>query len=87
MRLKLEVTAQFAGGIAAAFAVYLLFGAIGGATIPLDGTAYARNVGTEAMISFLLMLVIMAVATDRRVPSNTAQVAIGGDLSESRLNV
>jgi MIP family channel proteins len=68
---------QFAGAIVAALLCLLLFGHTSGAHVPADPTAIARNLGTEAVIGFLLMLVIAAVATDRRVSDAVPGIAIG----------
>lgn len=68
--------AQFAGAILAAAAGALLFGPGFGAHVPAT-SAVVRNVGTEVLISFFLMLVIIAVATDRRVGGTAPGIAIG----------
>jgi MIP family channel proteins len=68
---------QFAGGILAAAAAWLLFGAGAGAHVPSELAATGRNLGTEVLLGFLLMLVIMPVVTDRRVPSTAPPLAIG----------
>jgi MIP family channel proteins len=67
--------AQFAGAIAAAGACALLFGAGHGVHIPAGSTV--RAVGLEAVLTFLLMLVIVSVATDRRVNGAVPGLAIG----------
>jgi MIP family channel proteins len=69
--------AQFLGAILAAAVAMALFGHSGGAHVPVNPGAFGRNLGTEAMVTFLLMLVIIAVATDSRVPSSVPAVAIG----------
>ncbi len=68
---------QLLGGVTAATFSLVLFGKAGGAHIPADSTALLRNVGTESILTFFLMLVIIAVATDKRVSSTTPAVAIG----------
>ncbi|HWA81862.1 MAG TPA: aquaporin [Fimbriimonadaceae bacterium] len=68
---------QFLGATAAAGVAYALFGQGAGAHIPADPSALARNVGMEATLGFFLMLVIIAVATDRRVSSTVPGMAIG----------
>ena len=68
---------QLVGGIAAAAAAALLFGAGHGAHIPAVGPLF-RPLTVEAMLTFILMLVIIAVATDRRV--NGAVPERHGDL-------
>lgn len=68
--------AQFCGGIAAAGAVALLFGGGHGAHVPAAGPL-TRAVGMEVLLTFFLMLVIIAVATDRRVSGTIPAIAIG----------
>ena len=69
-------TAQFGGGIAAAALAALLFGGGHGAHVPAAGPA-GRAIGVEATLTFLLMLVIIAVATDRRTDGAIPGLAIG----------
>ena len=68
--------AQISGATSAAGLVTLLFGAGYGVHIPAPGPA-ARAVALEAALTFLLMLVIIAVATDRRVNGAVPGLAIG----------
>ncbi|GAB4460270.1 MAG: aquaporin [Armatimonadaceae bacterium] len=69
---------QAAGAILAALLTSLLFGGTGyGTHIPNTAFPLWRAVLAEATISFFLMLVIMAVATDRRAAPGFAGVAIG----------
>jgi len=67
---------QVLGGIAAAGLAAMLFGAGHGTHIPASGPL-ARAVGIETMLTFLLMLVIIAVATDRRANGAVPGLAIG----------
>jgi MIP family channel proteins len=68
---------QFLGGIAGAGTAFLLFGGTGfGTHIPPPGTML-RAVGMEVVLTFLLMLVIIAVATDKRVAAPIPAIAIG----------
>jgi MIP family channel proteins len=67
---------QFGGGIAAAALAALLFGPGRGAHIPAPGPVW-RDIGLEAALTFLLMLVIIAVATDRRANGAVPGLAIG----------
>lgn len=69
--------AQFAGATAAGFACAQLYAPIAGSHIPASIDSPIRNVATEFIITFILMLVIIAVATDRRVKGSTAALAIG----------
>lgn len=67
---------QFAGAVVAAAVAALLFGPGFGAHVPVSENIL-RNVGTELLLSMLLMFVIIAVATDRRVSSTVPGIAIG----------
>ena len=69
--------AQFLGSLAAAGMAMLLYSGGHGVHVPSDPSAVFRNLGTEIMISFFLMLVIIAVATDRRVSAAVPGLAIG----------
>lgn len=69
------IACQFAGALIAASLVALMFGTGHGVHIPA-GTLL-QNVGTELVLTFFLMLVIIAVATDRRVSSTAPAIAIG----------
>lgn len=71
------VSVQCCGGLVAALVSRLLFGVSSGAHKPLDPSLLVRNFGTEALLGFMLMLVIIAVATDRRVSSTLPPLAIG----------
>lgn len=68
--------AQLAGAILAAGAVALLFGAGHGTHIPAPGPL-SRAVGMETVLTFFLMLVIIAVATDTRANGAVPGLAIG----------
>jgi MIP family channel proteins len=68
--------AQLLGGIAAAALAALLFGRGHGVHIPAAGPL-SRAVGVEAVLTFFLMLVIIAVATDRRANGAVPGLAIG----------
>ena len=67
--------AQFGGAIAAAGLTAAFFGA--GHGIHLPTVAAGRAVGLEAALTFFLMLVIIAVATDRRANGAVPGLAIG----------
>ena len=67
---------QLAGAITAAGLAALLFGAGHGTHVPVPGPA-ARAVGVEAVLTFFLMLVIIAVATDKRANGAVPGLAIG----------
>ncbi len=69
--------AQLAGAIAAALCLRLLFGDVAhlGATLP-SGSVW-QSFALEALLTFFLMFVIMAVATDTRAVGQAAALAIG----------
>ena len=68
--------AQFLGGIAAAAQAALFFGRGHGVHIPASGPL-SRAVGLEAILTFFLMLVIIAGATDKRANGAVPGLAIG----------
>ena len=68
--------AQFTGGVVAALLSSLVFGRGTGAHVPAAGMV-GQAFAVEVVISFALMLVIMAVATDNRVSSPAPALAIG----------
>jgi MIP family channel proteins len=69
--------AQFAGTLAAAGVLRALLGDVAriGATVP-SGAAW-QSFALEALLTFFLMFVIMAVATDTRAVGQAAALAIG----------
>lgn len=71
------VVAQIVGGVLAAGTVALLFGPGHGVHIPSQPEMILRNVGVEIVLSFVLMLVIIAVATDKRISGTVPAIAIG----------
>ena len=68
--------AEFSGGIAAAGLAALLFGGGYGTHVPAAGPVI-RAVGMETVLTFFLMLVIIAVATDKRANGAVPGLAIG----------
>jgi MIP family channel proteins len=81
------VIAQFAGAITAAAVTWGLYGnqaramASLGAPVPAAGVSAGRVLAAEAIVTFVLVLVVVAVATDTRVPRGIAAVAIGAALA------
>lgn len=72
------VAAQIIGAVMAAALAALLFGVVGaGSHAPATGVSPLRAFGVEAALSFLLMPVIIAVATDTRVSAPVPPLAIG----------
>ena len=52
-----------------------------GATVPAAGVSAGRVLAAEAVVTFVLVLVVVAVATDTRVPRGIAAMAIGAALA------
>jgi MIP family channel proteins len=83
--------AQFGGAIGAALAAWALFGdrakmiAKLGATYPAAGVGVWRTFAAEGIVTFILVLVIVSVATDSRVPPGIAAMVIGSALAASIL--
>lgn len=75
--VPLYLGAQCAGAVAASVTMGAIVGPVGsyGATLPVVGVGAAFAV--EWLLSFVLMLVIMAVATDEQVSPGFAGVAVG----------
>ncbi|HEY7358149.1 MAG TPA: aquaporin, partial [Ktedonobacterales bacterium] len=75
--------AQFAGAIAAAAALRLLLGESAhlGANIPAGSGGAWQAFGLESILTFFLMFVIMAVATDTRAVGQAAALAIGATVA------
>lgn len=71
--------AQLAGALLAAGCLRLLFGDVAhlGATIPAGSGGAWQSFGLEALLTFFLMFVIMAMATDTRAVGQAAALAIG----------
>lgn len=71
--------AQFLGAILAAGCLRLLLGDTAhlGATVPAGAGGAWQSLGLEIVLTFLLMFVIMAMATDTRAVGQAAALAIG----------
>ena len=71
------VVAQCAGAVAASFALRAVLGPVGGlgATVPAMGAW--RSFVVEWLLSFVLMFVIVSVATDERVVPGFAAIPVG----------
>ena len=71
--------AQLAGAILAAACLRLLLGDVAnlGATVPAGSGGAWQSFGLEALLTFFLMFVIMAMATDTRAVGQAAALAIG----------
>ncbi|BBH70168.1 glycerol uptake facilitator protein [Actinoplanes sp. OR16] len=81
--VALYAAAQLAGGVAAGLAVWGFAGPPGrsaaalGATTPAPGVNGLRVLLIEAVVTFLLVLVIVAVAADPSTPRSRAALTIG----------
>lgn len=77
------VTAQLAGGVAGALGIIVVLGTNGavignlGATVLAPTTGYVQGIAIEAIETFILMIVIMAMAVDSRAPKGFAGLVIG----------
>jgi MIP family channel proteins len=77
------VVAQLAGAVLAAFATWITFGGAARGEAKLAATYPAQGVGdlqafvVEILITFILVFVVMAVATDDRAPAAIAPIAVG----------
>lgn len=71
--------AQFTGTILAALVLRLLLGNVAhiGATLPTGNGGAWQSFGLELLLTFFLMFVIMAMATDTRAVGQAAALAIG----------
>ncbi|WP_369052771.1 MIP/aquaporin family protein [Kineococcus terrestris] len=81
------LVAQLAGGVLAALAVWAVHSGTGpdvvapSTTVPAAGVSDGRAFFVEALITFVLVLVVISVATDERVHAAVAPVAVGAALA------
>jgi MIP family channel proteins len=78
------LAAQFVGAVLAALAVWAVFGDKGrdaplllGATVPGDGYSTGVVFLAEVLITFILLIVVMATATDDRAESPAVGLGVG----------
>lgn len=77
------IAAQLIGAVLAAFALWGTYGSRArteanlGATAPTEGVTDLQTFLMEFIIGFLLVFVVTAMATDKRVPAGSAAIAIG----------
>jgi MIP family channel proteins len=78
------IAAQLVGAVLAALATWVTFGGAGArGEAKLAATYLAQGVGdlqafvVEILITFILVFVVMAVATDQRAPAAIAPIAVG----------
>jgi MIP family channel proteins len=75
--------AQLLGATLAAGCLRLLFGNVAhlGATLPTGSGGAWQSFGLEVLLTFFLMIVIMAMATDTRAVGQAAALAIGATVA------
>jgi aquaporin Z/aquaporin NIP len=89
--VPIYIIAQMVGAVAAALTAWVFFGAPGraavhlGATYPAAGVEPWRAFAAEAVVTFVLVLAVVSVATDTRVPVGVAATAIGAALAAAIL--
>jgi MIP family channel proteins len=78
------IGAQLVGAVLAALATWVTFGGTGArseaklaATYPAQGVGDLQAFVVEILITFILVFVVMAVATDQRAPAAIAPIAVG----------
>lgn len=71
------ITAQLAGATAGAFALRVAVGSFAVFATTRPAIPVPSALGVEIVLSFFLMLVVMAVATDSRVAGEVAGLAVG----------
>jgi MIP family channel proteins len=78
------IAAQLVGAVLGALATWVTFGGAGArseaklaATYPAQGVGDLQAFVVEVLITFILVFVVMAVATDRRAPAAIAPIAVG----------
>ncbi|MCW2760901.1 MAG: Aquaporin [Marmoricola sp.] len=85
------VVAQFVGAVGAALVVWGFYGdqartvAHLAATYPAAGVSAGTAFAVEAVVTFMLVLVVISVATDSRAQSGAAAMAIGAALAAAIL--
>jgi MIP family channel proteins len=82
-RLWVYWSAQLVGASAAAFCLRLLLGNVAhlGTTLPAGAGGTWQSFAFEALLTFFLMVVIMAMATDTRAVGQAAALAIGATVA------
>ncbi|GAB7190469.1 MIP/aquaporin family protein [Kineococcus sp. NUM-3379] len=81
------VGAQLVGAVLASLAVWGMYGSRAreeaglATTVPGEGVSDVRALLVEALITFVLVLVVISVATDERAPAAAAPVAAGAALA------
>ena len=81
---RIYIVAQLVGAVLAALATWVTFGGAGArseaklaATYPAQGVGDLQAFLLEILITFILVFVVMSVATDERAPAAIAPIAVG----------
>ena len=75
--------AQLLGAVLGAIAVWITYGGAAreaaslAATFPTDGVGDLQALVVEILVTFILMFVVISVATDERAPAGVAPLAVG----------
>lgn len=77
-QVPVYLAAQFCGALLAALALRGMFGNVGSLGATLPRAVVGQSLVLEFILTFFLMFVIMAVATDVRAVGQAAAIAIGG---------
>ena len=81
--VPIYVGAQLVGAILGAIAVWITYGEAGrelanvAATFPMEGVGDIHAFVVEALVTFILVFVVISVATDDRAPAGVAPLAVG----------
>lgn len=81
--VPLYIGAQLVGAILAAIATWITYGSAARELVSLAATFPAENVGdlralvVEILVTFILVYVVISVATDDRAPAGVAPLAVG----------
>ena len=81
--VPIYIGAQLVGAILGAIAVWICYGEAArevadlAATFPTDGVGDIRALLAEILVTFILVFVIISVATDERAPAGVAPLAVG----------
>ena len=81
--VPIYIGAQLVGALLGAIAVWIIYGdasrelANVAATFPVEGVGDLRALVAEILVTFILVFVIISVATDDRAPAGVAPLAVG----------
>jgi len=81
------LAAQLTGALLGALGTWIAFGTPGrdqaalAATAPAPGVGAVQALAVEAIVTFILVFVVISVATDARVPEAVAPIAVGAALT------